>query len=87
MTSDNTTPAATANTLAGQPPGRHLKITGIDLPPAIHQRLLEMGLIVGTECTVVRYAPLGDPIEIRVRGYNLSLRIVEAEGIQVTALS
>ena len=45
-------------TLAGQPVGRRVKFTGFALEPSVHQRLLEMGLTVGTECTVVRYAPL-----------------------------
>ena len=45
-----------------------------------------MGLTVGTECTVVRYAPLGDPIEIRVRGYHLSLRQSEAAGVSVSII-
>ena len=42
-----------ATVLAGQPVGTRAKVTGIALPPATHQRLLEMGLTVGTECTVV----------------------------------
>ena len=71
-------------TLAGQPVGRRVKFTGFSLEPSVHQRLLEMGLTVGTECTVVRYAPLGDPMEIRVRGYSLSLRAAEAAGISVS---
>ena len=54
--------------LAGQPVGRRVRIAGFSLEPSVFQRLLEMGLTVGTECTVVRYAPLGDPMEIRVRG-------------------
>lgn len=45
---------------------------------AIVQRLLEMGLTEGEVVEVVRFAPLGDPMEIRVRGYNLSLRKTEA---------
>ena len=73
--------------LAGQPVGRKLKIVGFTLPPDIYQRLLEMGLTKGTPCTVVRYAPMGDPIEIRIRGYHLSLRKSEAAGIAVEALS
>ena len=40
-----------------------------------------MGLTVGTECTVLRYAPLGDPLEIRVRGYQLAIRRSEAAGL------
>lgn len=46
-------------------------------------RLLEMGLIEGTEFEVVRLAPFGDPINIRIRGYNLSLRKSEAARISV----
>jgi len=44
-------------------------------------RLMEMGLTEGTPVTVVRFAPLGDPIEITARGYHLSLRRAEAAGI------
>ncbi len=46
-------------------------------------RLLEMGLLEGTEFELVRHAPFGDPIEIRIRGYNVSLRKSEAALIQV----
>lgn len=73
-------------TLAGQPVGRTLKIVGFVLPPDVYQRLLEMGLTKGTTCTVMRYAPMGDPIEVKVRGYSLSLRLAEAAGVQVSCL-
>lgn len=46
-------------------------------------RLMEMGLLVGTKIELVRFAPLGDPVEIKVRGYNLTLRKNEAEQILV----
>ncbi len=46
-------------------------------------RLREMGLLVGTQFTLVRCAPLGDPIEIRVKGYNLTLRKSEAAHVLV----
>jgi Fe2+ transport system protein FeoA len=46
-------------------------------------RLLEMGLVQGTEIEVVRLAPLGDPIEVKLRGYHLSLRKQEAEQIEI----
>ena len=49
----------------------------------ITQRLLEMGLTPGTEIEIVRFAPLGDPIDIKIRGYHLSVRRQEAEVIQV----
>lgn len=45
------------------------------------QRLLELGLTDGEEVEVLRFAPLGDPIEIRIRGYNLSLRRHEARAV------
>ncbi|MEO6906265.1 MAG: FeoA family protein [Abditibacteriaceae bacterium] len=44
-------------------------------------RLMEMGLTDGTPITMVRYAPMGDPIEIIARGYHLSLRRAEASGV------
>jgi Fe2+ transport system protein FeoA len=81
---NQTAPAnAAVEKLAGQPVGLRLKIAGFVLPDDIHQRLLEMGLTLGTECCVIRYAPLGDPMELKVRGYSLSLRMAEAEGVQV----
>jgi len=49
------------------------------------RRLMEMGLIPGTEVRFVRTAPLGDPLEIELRGYNLSLRRAEAALISVSA--
>ncbi len=76
----------TATVLAGLAVGTRAKIAGFALPPATHQRLLEMGLTTGTECIVVRYAPLGDPLEIRVRGYHLSLRQSEAAGVHVSII-
>jgi len=48
-------------------------------------RLREMGLLVGTSVTLVRSAPLGDPLEIEVRGYHLTLRKSEAEHVLVEA--
>lgn len=48
-------------------------------------RLREMGLLPGTAITLIRTAPLGDPIEIKVRGYHLTLRKSEAEHILVEA--
>ena len=57
------------------------------ITPNIRQRLLEMGLTRGTRILVIRYAPLGDPIEIAVRGYRLSLRKEEAASILVISAS
>ena len=46
-------------------------------------RLREMGVLTGTRVTLIRTAPLGDPIEIKVRGYNLTLRKSEADHVLV----
>ena len=52
-----------------------------------HHRLMEMGLLTGTQLELLRFAPMGDPLEIRVRGYNLSLRKHEADQIMVRPCS
>ena len=59
------------------------KVVEIRLPAADKPRLMEMGLLVGTPVELVRFAPLGDPVEIKVRGYHLTLRKHEAEQILV----
>ncbi len=58
-------------------------ITTIQIAPESRGRLMEMGLLTGTPIEIVRYAPMGDPIEIKVRGYHLTLRKHEAEQILV----
>lgn len=50
---------------------------------AVQQRLLEMGVIEGAEVEMVRRAPLGDPLEIIVQGYHLSLRKAEAKLVEL----
>jgi ferrous iron transport protein A len=58
--------------------GRVREVVGGD---ALEQRLLEMGLTPGTLLQVIRFAPLGDPLEVRVRGYLLSVRRHDARGV------
>jgi ferrous iron transport protein A len=60
---------------------RVVKVAGDDTTAT--QRLMDMGLVRGTPIEVVRLAPLGDPIEIRVRGFMLTLRRTEAEHVTV----
>lgn len=67
--------------------GHTATVTEIKLPPAARPRLMEMGLLVGTKVELVRFAPMGDPVEIKVRGYNLTLRKHEAEQILVTKVA
>lgn len=75
-------PTPLSNLAAGQSG----MVSQFQLPADTHQRLMEMGLTKGATCTLVRFAPLGDPIEIKVRGYHLSLRKSEAEGVLVMPL-
>lgn len=65
--------------------GDRATVADISVPPEEKGRLLEMGLLKGTPVELVRFAPLGDPIEIKVRGYHLTLRKHEADRIQVSA--
>ena len=77
--------ASAAQPLTSLPVGSAARVVEINLPPANRPRLMEMGLLVGTRVELVRFAPLGDPVEIKVRGYNLTLRRHEAEQILVNA--
>jgi ferrous iron transport protein A len=64
--------------------GRHGRVVGFTgSAPAYRRKLLAMGLTPGTTFTVVRHAPLGDPIEIVVRGFHLSLRQDEVAVLEV----
>ena len=76
--------AATPQPLTSVALGTTAIVTELNLPAASRPRLMEMGLLVGTKVELVRFAPLGDPVEIKVRGYNLTLRKSEAEQILVT---
>lgn len=63
--------------------GKTAKIVSVGGNGALRQHFLDMGLIQGAEITVVKYAPMGDPIEIRIHGYELSLRLEDAEKIEI----
>ena len=56
------------------------KVTGTG---PIHRRMIDMGIVPGTTIKVEKFAPLGDPMEIKVKGFNLSLRKSEAAMIQI----
>jgi ferrous iron transport protein A len=68
-------------------PGHKAKVSEIRVPSDAQSRLMEMGLLTGTEVELIRFAPLGDPVEIKVRGYNLSLRRHEADQILVHTIT
>ncbi|MDZ4815876.1 MAG: FeoA family protein [Verrucomicrobiota bacterium] len=64
--------------------GQTATISKINAAGSIRQRLMELGLLRGTPIEVVRFAPMGDPIEIKFKGYHLSLRKEEAATIEVS---
>ncbi len=64
-------------------PGTTATVREYPLSGSAFLRLREMGMLPGTSITLVRRAPLGDPIEVKIRGYNLTLRKTEAEHILV----
>ena len=78
--------AAEPIALASLAPGQKGKIAAIDLPGAQKGRVMEMGLTIGTTIEVIKIAPLGDPVEYKVRGGHLSLRKAEAALIYVHPL-
>jgi ferrous iron transport protein A len=73
--------------LATLRPGNRARITKIGAIGPLKRRLMDMGILIGETVQVVKVAPLGDPIEITVKGYQLSLRKSEATGIEVELLS
>jgi Fe2+ transport system protein FeoA len=84
MRTSNTPPeAAEAISLARLPVGAHARVISINGSGVIARRLMEMGVVPGAPVRVIKAAPLGDPIEIRVRGYHLALRRTEAQTISV----
>lgn len=72
-------------TLADLAPGQASTVRAIRGTGATAIRLMEMGLVPGTEVHVLKYAPLRDPLELRVRGFHLSLRRAEAAMVEVSA--
>lgn len=70
-------------TLKDIKPNEKCIITGLGKKSLLRKRIIDMGLTMETEIKVIKLAPLGDPIEIQVRGYTLSLRKDEAEQIFV----
>ncbi len=71
-------------TLADLPIGKRAKVVSVSGDNAVSKRLMEMGVIPGVSVWVVKSAPFGDPIEIRVRGYSLAMRRSEADTIEVS---
>ena len=71
------------NNLREVPVGNTAKVVKIHGEGAVKRRIMDMGITRGVEIFVRKVAPLGDPIEVTVRGYELSLRKADAENIEV----
>jgi len=65
--------------------GQHATVTVVGGEGALRRRLLDMGITPRTAVMLRKRAPLGDPIEIRIRGYELTLRLEDAQKIEVEA--
>ena len=63
--------------------GETVKVVKLHGEGSVKRRIMDMGLTKGVEVTVRKVAPLGDPVEVTVRGYELSLRKADAESIEV----
>ncbi|HSN92002.1 MAG TPA: ferrous iron transport protein A [Anaeromyxobacteraceae bacterium] len=72
--------------LAKLVPGERARITAVGAVGPMRRRLMDMGVLPGEAVEVQKVAPLGDPIEVRIRNYSLSLRKKEAEGIAVEVM-
>jgi len=70
-------------TLKETKPGVTVRVVKIGGEGPVKRRLMEMGITKGVEVTVRKVAPFGDPVEVTVRGYELSLRKADAESIDV----
>ena len=63
--------------------GETVKVVKVDEEGAVKRRIMDMGVTKGVEVYVRKIAPLGDPIEVTIRGYELSIRKADAESIEV----
>ena len=71
------------NTLKQAKIGETVKVVKLHGEGAVKRRIMDMGITKGVEVYIRKVAPLGDPIEVTVRGYELSLRKAEAEMIEI----
>lgn len=70
--------------LTDLPIGQQARVTAVTGSGRTTKRLMEMGVIPGVDVRVIKTAPFGDPIEVRVRGYSLAMRKAEADAIVVS---
>ncbi len=70
--------------LTDLPIGQDARVTAVVGNNGVTRRLMEMGVVPGVEVRVIKAAPFGDPIEVRLRGYSLAMRRTEADAIEVS---
>jgi ferrous iron transport protein A len=70
--------------LTNLPIGEDARVISVNGEGRVTRRLMEMGIIPGVSVKVIKTAPFGDPIEVRVRGYSLAMRKNEADSIEVS---
>ena len=73
-------------TLTNLPIGESARVTAVNGSNAVTKRLMEMGVVPGVSVRMIKAAPFGDPLEIRIRGYHLAMRKCEADQIEVQSL-
>ncbi len=72
------------SSLTNLPVGSEARVISVNGGSNISRRIMEMGVVPGVTVRVVKAAPFGDPIEVRVRGYSLAMRKTEADAIEVS---
>ncbi|HTK25745.1 MAG TPA: ferrous iron transport protein A [Pyrinomonadaceae bacterium] len=80
----NTSNVIESLSLTNLPIGADARVVSVNGEGRVIRRLLEMGVIPGVSVKVIKTAPFGDPIEVRVRGYSLAMRKNEADSIEVS---
>ena len=81
---DQHEPVKALETLADFESGQRVIVERVVGRDRVAKRLMEMGIVPGVRVRIVKKAPFGDPIEVRVRGYNLALRVSEAGTVEVS---
>jgi ferrous iron transport protein A len=76
-------PLSQVRTLADLVPGESSTVVSVAMGGALALRLQEMGFVAATKVTLIRRAPLGDPLQVQVRGYHVSVRIDEAKLVAI----
>ena len=75
---------STTSTLSNLQVGREARVVSVNATNGTARRIMEMGVVPGVTISVIKAAPFGDPIEVRVRGYSLAMRKTEADAIEVS---